>query len=113
MVKIIKKIAFILGVGCFFVIFLMGIDAGNLFDPETLTVAFFKGLCGGIAFWFSGFIIGDIIIKGIIHDIQEKQNDELEGGFLKRFHDVKAAENTKMLKDKNKPGVEVAEKVKK
>jgi hypothetical protein len=89
MLQLIRTTARVLGLLCFFTIFLIGIDPENVFDPQTIIPALLKGCCGLVLFWFCGFVIADIVYKGIVHHMQENTFDEIEGGFVQRFVDVK------------------------
>jgi hypothetical protein len=89
MIYWIKRTAFILGVGAFFIVFFLGIDFADIFNPETLAVALLKGIAGAALFWTMGFIIGDIVLKGIVTDAQTDENDTAEGGIIQRLHSVK------------------------
>jgi hypothetical protein len=107
----IKKTARILGIITFFVVFFIGLDPTRPFDPQIVTMAFLKGLFGAVLFWFAGFILGDIVFKGLISGVPTADSDAIEGGLLQRIHDEKkrndpdvplAKETTKADKKKEK-----------
>jgi hypothetical protein len=97
MILLLKKTAFTLGVLSFFLIFIIGVDPENLFDLPTLMRAFVKGCCGLALFWFCGIVMGDIVFKGIVNEMQEEKFENLEGGFLQRFIEVKNKDSLKVI----------------
>jgi hypothetical protein len=99
---VIKKIASICQWGSFFIIFLMGIDFVDIFNPFNALGAFAKGTCGAILFWFAGYIIGDIVVKGIVHEIPEDDPEYIDGGLLQRFQDAKTKETVNLTTQEEK-----------
>jgi hypothetical protein len=87
----IKRIARILGMLSFFTVFFLGIDPADPFDATTAGIAFAKGCAGAFLFWFLGFIIADIVIKGLVTDVPTHDNDKIEGGLLQRLHGVQSS----------------------
>jgi hypothetical protein len=87
----IKRIARLLSLSSFFIIFLFGIDPADIFNANTALIAFAKGCVGALLFWLLGFIVADIIIKGLVTDVRTDENDTLEGGLLQRLHGVQAS----------------------
>jgi hypothetical protein len=85
----IKRAARIIGAVTFFVVFFIGLDPARPFDPQIVAVAFFKGVLGAILFWFAGFILGDIVFKGLVTDVVTGESDAIEGGLLQRIHEEK------------------------
>jgi hypothetical protein len=91
MVGLIKKSSLFLARLAFFVIFIIGIDPENLFDPAILGMAFLKGCCAYVLFRLAGLVLADIIFKGIVYEMQENKFDEIEGGLLQRFQEARKA----------------------
>jgi hypothetical protein len=89
MVFWIKRSARILSIVTFFVVFFIGLDPAQPFDPQIAAVAFMKGFFGAVLFWFAGFILGDIVFKGIVSGIETTQSDSIDGGLIQRIHDEK------------------------
>ncbi len=85
MVFWIKRFAGILGWMSFFIALLTGIDFANPFAMTSAIPALLRGIGGALFFWFAGFIIGDIMFKGIVEDVAGQEDDELEGGILQRI----------------------------
>lgn len=73
----------------FILIFLAGYDFTGAFTFESITPVILKSLFGAVLFWFSGIIIGDILIRGIVDDIDASNLDPLEGGFEQRIAEEK------------------------
>ncbi len=89
----IKRTARIIGAVTFFVVFFMGLDPARPFDPQIVATAFSKGVLGAILFWFAGFILGDIVFKGLVTDVTTAESDAIEGGLLQRIHEEKIRSN--------------------
>src|SRR5512133_3528961 len=86
----IKKGAMLLGISVFFIILLLSMIGLDPMQPAHLIPALIKALLGGALFWFTGFILGDIIFKAVLTDIDEKDNNNLlEGGLVQRIHTEK------------------------
>jgi hypothetical protein len=92
----IKKGAFLLGTTVFFIIFLTSLIGLDPLNPMHLIPAILKAVLGGALFWFTGFILGDIVFKGVLTDIDATdKNNLLEGGLVQRIH---------MEKERHVPG---------
>jgi hypothetical protein len=87
----IKRIARLLGMLSFFVAFAFGIDPADPFNANVAIVAFVKGCAGALLFWLVGFIVADIVIKGLVADVRTDENDSLEGGLLQRLHTLQSS----------------------
>lgn len=86
----IKKGAMLLGISVFFIILLLSMIGLDPMEPSHLVPALLKAVLGGALFWFTGFILGDIIFKAVLTDIDEKdKNNLLEGGLVQRIHTEK------------------------
>jgi hypothetical protein len=92
MIYWIKRIAGMLSIGSFFIGFFMSIDPSNPFDAATLVIAFIKGGAGALLFWAAGFVVADIVIKGLVTDLRTDQNDSVEGGLLQRLYTMQSAQ---------------------
>jgi len=82
----IRKTARICGLISFFIIFFFGLDPVHLFDPVIVGIAAFKGLCAAVLFWFAGFVLGDVVFKGMVSDVHTTDNDAIDGGLIQRIH---------------------------
>ena len=109
MVYTIKKLARIIALCSFFILFLCGIDLIDPFNLNSIIPAFLKALFGSILLWFTGLVFCDILIKGVVEDIPEENEDVTEGGMLQRIYTNKkenvVKEKSKVsqnAKDKNK-----------
>jgi hypothetical protein len=87
----IKRIANCLAVLAFFGVFLYTVDPLHILDVEMLGLSALNGALAAALFWFTGFIIADIALKGIIEDVHgNNENGEiLEGGLVQRLEDEK------------------------
>jgi cytochrome bd-type quinol oxidase subunit 1 len=97
MTKAIHVFSVFLAYGAFILIFLAGYDFTGTFTIESITPIILKSLFGAVLFWFLGIIIGDIIVRGIVEDIDESKLDSLEGGFEQLIAEEKSKEKVKVL----------------
>jgi hypothetical protein len=109
MVFWIKRTARILGVVTFFAVFFMGLDPAHPFDFQIVTLALLKGGIGAILFWFAGFILGDIVFKGLVTGVTTSESDVIDGGLIQRIHDEKKR-NDPDASEPKKPGVAAKKK---
>jgi hypothetical protein len=93
MVFWIKRFARILSIVTFFIVFFLGLDPSQPFDLQIASLALFKGLLGALLFWFAGFILADIVLKGLIAGVPTNEVDAVEGGLLQRIHDEQVRGN--------------------
>jgi len=82
----IRKGARLAGMLVFFIVLFLGIDYADPFEAMRGTLALIKALSAGILVWLVFFIIGDIIFKGLIEDIEPQQTDMLDEGLLQHIH---------------------------
>ncbi|MBN1982310.1 MAG: hypothetical protein JW795_12320 [Chitinivibrionales bacterium] len=73
----------------FVILLIAGLDFNDIFDETTLVTALVKASFGAFALWFVIFIICDIIFKGVISDVSQKQFDTLDGGIAQRIWNLK------------------------
>jgi len=92
----IKKFARIVGIISFFTIFFATLDMSNPLNIYTMTLAFIKGIAAAVLFWFAGFVIGDIVFKGVVEDVPKEEIDELEGGILQRVRQTRQESDRKI-----------------
>jgi hypothetical protein len=92
MVYWIKKFAKIAGFIAFFTVFFVSSDFSEPPELASLIVALIKGIAAGAICWFAGFIIADMIFKGIVETGSHGGEDELiDGGILQRV--IQTGEN--------------------
>ncbi|MFP4416469.1 MAG: hypothetical protein ACOC4C_02250 [Fibrobacterota bacterium] len=91
MVAWIRRFARLGGLGTFFMLLLLGVDLNDPFDPATLYIALIKAFTGGLIVWMASFVVGDIIFKGVVEDIPELPDDDIEGGLLQQVHTARRA----------------------
>ncbi len=109
--KVVLLIARLLGFLAFVIILISGYDFSMSFTLENFAPLLFKSVLGALLFGLLSIIIGDIIIKGVMEDIERKQLEPLEGGIEQRMHEAKAKEPVAVIKrdinvqykDKNPP----------
>ena len=86
----IKRCARILAISSFFIAFFLGIDPSDPFDKTALLTAYLKGCLGALLFWAVGFVVADIVVKGLVAGVPFDEKDTLEGGVLQRLYDVRS-----------------------
>jgi len=88
MIYWIKKAAMLLGYTVFFgVLFISLASSDDPFDFGSLIMCIIKALVGGGLFWFTGYILGDIIFKGVLTDLEVEKTGMLEGGLIQRINE--------------------------
>jgi hypothetical protein len=85
----VRSFSLFLAYAAFILIFLAGYDFAGTFTLESITPLILKSLFGAVLFWLSGMIIGDIVIRGIVEDIDAEKLEPLEGGFEQRIAEEK------------------------
>ncbi len=89
MKEAVKQVAKLLAFMVFLTIFLVGYPFGQAFSIELLIPVLIKASVGAVLFGIGGIIIGDIIIKGVVEDIDSDKLEPLEGGFEQQIHTAK------------------------
>jgi len=89
MTKAVHSFSVFLAYAAFILIFLAGYDFMGTFTLETITPLILKALFGAVLFWFSGIIIGDILMRGVVEDIDAEKLNPLEGGLEQRIAEEK------------------------
>ena len=106
MVVWIKKLARLVAWGAFFGVFIAGIDFADPLDPAAALLALAKAGVAAFLFWLMGYILGDIIIKGLVDTLEADAVPLDEGGMMQRIRGEKersspeaAVENNAVNKD--------------
>ncbi len=99
MIYWIKRIARIVSLLAFLIIFFVSYSNSG-FEIASLPVSLLKGMGAGFVFWFIGFIIADIILKGAVETIPEDNLEEEEGGLVARTKEA-ARRNSLSIKLKD------------
>jgi len=89
----IKKFARILSILTFFVVFFIGLNSPDPFDPMIISIALVKAIIGAILFWFIGIIVADIVLKGIVAETDTVPEDAIDGGLIQRIYEEKEKQN--------------------
>lgn len=112
MVYWIRRISKLLAFAVFFLIFFNGISYEDPFNSTFLMPAFVKAIIGAALFWVAGFIVSDIILKGIIEDIPKEDLDILEGGIIQRMKQYGDSDHFNSVMDDPRTHQKAAEKKK-
>ena len=98
----VKQISVLLGLIAFFLIIASGYNYSRAFILEENITLLLRALFGGMFFGFFGLIVGDIIIKGVIEDIDTEKLEPLEGGMEQRLYETKKKQKVSIVeKDVN------------
>ncbi|MFW5784992.1 MAG: hypothetical protein ACOCW1_02295 [Chitinispirillaceae bacterium] len=76
----------IMAAGAFVITLLVCYDYVDPYSIGTALSAVIKASVSGVLFWFAGLIISDIILKGLVSDIQPDSEHLVEGGLLQRIY---------------------------
>lgn len=88
----IKRGGMLLAITVFFAIFISMLFVGDPFRLSHVLMALSYAFVAGSGCWFLGFIVGDILLKGILNDIGNMTEESVvEGGILQRLHMMKSA----------------------
>ena len=99
MVYWIRKCARFLSLFTLIILFAVGIDPGDPFNVHEIVASLLRAIAAASVVWLIGFIIGDMLFKGIIEDIDYRSIDIYEGGLLQRIHDVREEYNPESYTD--------------
>ncbi len=89
MITWIKRGGRMFGGAVFFIVLSSMLVRQGSMRSEDLARAFLYASIAGSAFWFAGVVISDIVLKGILNDIDCAGTENLiEGGLLQRFQDM-------------------------
>ena len=92
MIYWIKRFAHIVSYVAGFAVFFVTLDPSDPMGLESMGWALAKGCAAMALFWFVGYIIGDIIFKGVVEDVpKDIEEDPVEGGLLQRVLETKAS----------------------
>ncbi len=81
----IKKISKLISMAVFFLVLFNGIPLDDPFNLNLIYPTLIKAFIGATIFWVAGFIISDIVLKGIVEDIPNEELDLLDGGIIQRM----------------------------
>lgn len=88
MIYWIRKTAMLLGYTVFFGVLFFNLSSrADPFNFGTLILCIIKALIGGGLFWFAGYILGDIMFKGVLTDLETEDSSMLEGGLIQRINE--------------------------
>lgn len=88
MIYWIKRFASILGITTFFALLFIGIISSGQFSWESLVPACARAFGGAVLLWLVGIVIADILVKGIITDIEIDRKCIVDGGLLQQVHAI-------------------------
>jgi hypothetical protein len=84
MIKMIKQASRMLGAAAFFIVFFASVNPEDPWNGELLAVALLKAVLAGALLWIAGFLIADIVFKGVLETVATTEEDIIEGGLLQR-----------------------------
>jgi len=89
MVYWIKKIALLLAMTVFFMLLILSLAGGNEYTLQSLSLSLIRALIGASLAWVVGIVIADILLKGLLSDIEGDQKALMEGGLLQRIQSLR------------------------
>jgi hypothetical protein len=89
MVYWIRKIASLLAMTVFFILLIFSLAGGNEYTLQLLSLALIRALVGASLAWVVGIVIADILLKGLLSDIEGDQKALMEGGLLQRIQSMR------------------------
>lgn len=110
MVIWIKKLARILAWAAFFGVFLAGIDFADPLNPTAALLSLAKAGAAAFLFWLMGYILGDIIIKGLVDTLEAEEVSLAEGGLVQRIRDEKERTSPEAIVEKTAESERTPEK---
>lgn len=108
MIVWIRRIAKLLSMVSFILILFSGLDLSDPFNGHLLSLALMKAFAGAVICWLIGFVMLDIVFKGIVEDIALENINQLEGGIVQRIHSAK--KQPQVLDSKEKPEIAMEDK---
>jgi len=97
MKEAVKQVARLVAILVFITIIVVGYRFDLPLTMELLVPLLFKAFVGASLFWIGGLITGDIIVKGIVEDIDADSLEPLQGGFEQRIHDAKRKQRVSIV----------------
>jgi hypothetical protein len=87
MIHWIRKSAWYGAGTAFFILVLLGLDPADPLDTAAVSFALIKALAGAAAVWFTAFIVADMLLKGVVEDIDPNVIDRSDEGLLRRVRE--------------------------
>lgn len=97
MKEAIKQISRLISFLVFLTIFIVGYRFDLPFSLEMVLPVLLKAFAGAVIFAIGGLVVGDIIVKGIVEDIDAERLEPLEGGFEQRIHELKQKQRVSIV----------------
>ena len=95
MIYWIKRFASIVCLAAFFILLFSGMASSGQFSWGSFIPACARAFGGAALLWIVGIVVADILVKGIITDIEIDRKCIVEGGLLQQVH---------AIRKKNSPG---------
>lgn len=87
MVHWIRKGAFLLASLAFFLVFIVSLDPDKIFDAVIGIQAAIKGGVAFFVFIISGYVLADIVLKGLVETINTNDIPVTQGGLAQHIRD--------------------------
>lgn len=89
MIYWIKRFATLLGFAAFFILLLIGMLSSGQLSWECFVPACARALGGALLLWIVGIVVADILLKGIVTDIEIDKKCLVDGGLLQQVHSIR------------------------
>jgi hypothetical protein len=93
----IKTSAWILAGCAFFAVLLVSIDPSDPFNLDVTVPALLKALASALLFWLLGYIVGDVVLKGLVESVTVEEIPAYEGGLIQQVRDEKLRSDPELL----------------
>jgi hypothetical protein len=97
-----RRVANIISILIFFIIFMVGYFSYDKIEIIDLLQIAIKACVGALIFWIIGFILSDIALKAILETIQVEEDNKWTGGLFTRVVEEKEKELKPSVKDEEK-----------
>ncbi len=92
-----KRVSMILAASAFFATLFLSLDFSRLFDTSVMVSALVKSVVAASLFWFAGFIVADVIFKGMVEDVPNDPVNMVEGGILQHIYNHQVKTNPLLM----------------
>ena len=85
MIIISKRIEYVMGIFIFLLLTMAGVISQEQITFVRLTIIVLKAFIGYVIFWLLGIFISDILLKTILHSVEDHQPKARKGSLLSDF----------------------------
>ncbi len=94
---IVSKLAGMLGMVVFLIVLLASFDFSSPFSIEEIVPYLVRAAISAAIFWIAAMVVGDVVLKGVINDVDLAELNPLEGGLEQRLHERNKVKKVKII----------------